>query len=110
MDTMDCRLKLLVFHPDSTFAHVAIINPQVCHNCEQGICLSICPSEVFQRTYPTEEPAITVRYEQCIECGVCRLVCPHSNIEFHYPNGGYGVCFNDGVSLYPVPANSLTCK
>lgn len=99
MKSIDCRLKLLCFHPDSEFAHVLITNPQMCKTCDHGVCLTICPSGVFKWNYQNDEQPVLVHYEQCIECGACRLVCP--NIHFQYPNGGYGVCFNDGVSVYP---------
>lgn len=102
MKSIDCRLKLLTFHPDSEFGHVAITNPQMCKNCNHRVCLTICPTGVFKWNYQCDEQPVLVQYEQCIECGACRLVCPQNNIQFQYPNGGYGVCFNDGVSIYPV--------
>lgn len=107
MEEIDCKIKLLEFRPDSEFQHVCIIDPQICKNCNEGICLTICPSGVFKRNDANEDAPVTVRYKQCMECGACRLICPQNNILFQFPNGGYGVIFNDGVSVYPHPMPPL---
>ncbi|MBU1208420.1 MAG: hypothetical protein KKH04_16085 [Proteobacteria bacterium] len=30
---------------------------------------------------------ISVAYEGCLECGSCRIGCPHLNIEWRFPRG-----------------------
>jgi len=40
--------------------------------------------------------AISVSYEGCLECGSCRIGCPHLNIEWRFPTGGYGISHRFG--------------
>jgi ferredoxin like protein len=33
----------------------------------------------------------------CLECGTCRVICSeHTNVEWEYPRGGYGILFKFG--------------
>ncbi|MCX7780067.1 MAG: 4Fe-4S dicluster domain-containing protein [Negativicutes bacterium] len=101
---VDCKLKLLEFLPDGEFQHVRILDAELCRKCDAVLCLTLCPSAVFRWNYQHEtEPPVLVYYRQCIECGACRLICPKNNIEFCYPNGGFGVTFKDGISVYLRP-------
>jgi len=97
MKKRNCIVVLPEFHTDEAFQHVSINDPQLCKSCNCTTCLTICPSGVFKWSFQDEESPITVLYKQCIECGACRLICPHNNIHFEYPNGGYGVMFHDGI-------------
>jgi ferredoxin like protein len=38
----------------------------------------------------------TVSYENCIECGACRMICPYNNISCVMPRGGYGIRYQYG--------------
>jgi ferredoxin like protein len=68
--------------------HIKILNPETClEECSDQPCLFFCPASV----YKLEEGRISVAYEGCLECGSCRIGCPHLNIEWHFPTGGYGV-------------------
>lgn len=51
------------------------------------VCLYICPANV----YKLEQDRISVNYEGCLECGTCRVGCPHWNIEWRFPTGGFGI-------------------
>jgi ferredoxin like protein len=31
-----------------------------------------------------------------LECGTCRIACPHSALEWEYPRSGFGVQFRFG--------------
>ena len=31
--------------------------------------------------------------EACVECGTCRVVCPHGSIEWNYPRSGMGIWY-----------------
>ena len=46
-------------------------NPEICNGC--GICLSVCPRQVFRRSNGKIE--IVLR-DACIECGACQRNCP----------------------------------
>ena len=39
---------------------------------------------------------LVVSYENCIECGAARMLCPYNNIEWHPPRGGFGVSYKYG--------------
>lgn len=99
--TLDCLLKLLEYHPDEKSPHVKIKDYQSCKKCDTYICISICPAQVFQRCYIDKDEPILINHIRCMECGICRLVCPENNIDFAWPAGGRGICFHDGVSVYP---------
>ena len=48
------------------------------------VCLYICPANVYR----ADDNRISVAYEGCLECGSCRIACPHLNIEWRFPTGG----------------------
>ena len=39
---------------------------------------------------------MTIRYENCLECGACKIACEKNNILWKYPNVEYGVKFKNG--------------
>lgn len=68
--------------------HLVLRDPKICvERCTSQPCLSICPANV----YKLETDRISVGYEGCLECGSCRIACPHFNIEWRFPQGGYGI-------------------
>jgi ferredoxin like protein len=73
--------------------HIRIIDGAVCINqCEEQPCLYLCPA----RVYRLDNDRISVAYEGCLECGSCRIGCPHLNIEWRFPTGGYGISHKFG--------------
>ncbi|MFW6308854.1 MAG: ferredoxin family protein [bacterium] len=46
-----------------------------------------CPANVF--TWDGDK--INVHYGRCLECGACPWGCPHENINWSFPPGGWGV-------------------
>jgi Fe-S-cluster-containing hydrogenase component 2 len=44
---------------------------------------------------------ISVAYEGCLECGSCRIACPHLNIEWRFPTGDAGSATSLGESTIP---------
>ena len=38
----------------------------------------------------------TIYWDSCLECGVCRIICPYGNIAWKWPTGGYGVRYRYG--------------
>ena len=49
--------------------------PTKCINC--GICLDVCPHDVF---IPGKKAVQLAKPWQCMECGACQLNCPTSAI------------------------------
>uniref|UniRef100_A0A7J2TJP4 4Fe-4S dicluster domain-containing protein n=1 Tax=Archaeoglobus fulgidus TaxID=2234 RepID=A0A7J2TJP4_ARCFL len=48
-----------------------------CVHC--GLCISICPTEVFQLN---SEMMVEIKSEKCIHCGACVKVCPTMALYF----------------------------
>ncbi|WP_425061010.1 hypothetical protein SCACP_17770 [Sporomusa carbonis] len=93
--TLNDKIALINFNPDDTRQHVAIVSQEQCCNCQDKQCLNVCPTRVFKWDYQPGSP-ILVYYQQCVECGACRLACQFNNVEFEYPYGGYGVAYREG--------------
>ena len=73
--------------------HLHIKDGAVCQEmCEDQACLYICPANVYR----LDHDRISVAYEGCLECGSCRIACPHLNIEWRFPTGGYGISHKFG--------------
>ena len=58
-----------------------------------GAC-TVCPAKVYE--WEEHSKKILVAYENCIECGACRMLCPFQNIKCDWPNGGFGVQYQYG--------------
>ena len=58
------------------------------------VCTHICPAEVYEWNDKTN--SLTIRYENCLECGACRIACEKKNIEWRYPNAQFGVKYKNG--------------
>ena len=89
------KIMLIHFNPDNSIQHVAVQNQEHCSTCEEKQCLTICPTGVFKWDCRSGSP-ILVHYQQCVECGACRLICRFDNILFDYPPGGMGVAYWEG--------------
>ena len=85
------KLYLLKYEIDKD-SHLVLKNPEVCKRCESRPCIHRCPAEV----YSWEGDRLQIAYENCLECGVCKIVCPECNIAWRYPRGGFGVFFKYG--------------
>jgi ferredoxin like protein len=73
--------------------HIRIIDEGTCMDtCGDRPCLYLCPANVYR----LEKDRISVACEGCLECGSCRIGCPHLNIEWRYPTGGYGISHRFG--------------
>lgn len=76
-------------------SHITIPDPKVClEKCTGKPCTTVCPATVY--SWEEEMKKITVSYENCIECGACRMLCPFDNIKCHWPRGGFGVQYKYG--------------
>lgn len=91
---VDARLGLLTYKNDHE-SHITIKDDKVCQQkCQDKPCAILCPAEVY--TWNKETQKLKVQYENCIECGGCRMICPFSNIDCHWPRGGFGVAYKYG--------------
>jgi ferredoxin like protein len=90
---IDDMLMSLKYYVDEHEAHLRILSPEVCIHCEGKGCLYFCPVGAYQEE---ESGKIQIAYQSCIECGSCRLMCPHQNVVWKYPRGGFGVSYKFG--------------
>lgn len=92
--TVDQRLALNRYIIDKENNHI-LINQILCNTCAHKPCLTACPAQVY---YLSENHIIT-RYENCLECGTCQIVCHtfgKGGIEWHNPQGGFGISYRYG--------------
>ncbi|WP_420844900.1 ferredoxin family protein [Marinitoga litoralis] len=86
------RLFLNRYRADEEHPHLKIKDMDVCKNCKDKPCINCCPAGVYQ----WDGEFMEVKFEGCLECGTCRIVCPYNNIEWEYPNGNYGILYKFG--------------
>ncbi|MBN2143486.1 MAG: 4Fe-4S dicluster domain-containing protein [Candidatus Aureabacteria bacterium] len=93
--TIEDKLFTVAIKPDEKKNHISIIRPEVClRQCGDlnRPCTFFCPAKV----YTWENDAITVAYNNCLECVTCRTGCPFENIDYQYPRGSFGVQYKFG--------------
>ncbi|NNN05974.1 MAG: 4Fe-4S binding protein [Elusimicrobia bacterium] len=62
--------------------------------CQGRPCTTVCPAKVYE--WEADHKKVVVNYENCIECGACRMLCPFDNINCEWPGGGMGVKYKYG--------------
>jgi electron-transferring-flavoprotein dehydrogenase len=89
--------QLLVSHQDALlmggkvqapagFAdHVRFTDPQLCRDCTDKTCISMCSGQAITRS-DGETPNFD--REKCVHCGACLWNCAQTNIEFRAGAGG----------------------
>ena len=70
-----------------------VLNQEICAKCKEKTCTYICPADVYN--LDKLSGSIIIQYENCLECGACRIACPKKNIEWHYPSSGCGVVYKN---------------
>jgi ferredoxin like protein len=87
---MEEKLGTLHYNIDKE-AHIKV-NFEICKDCENKACVRGCPAQCF--TLVQDE--VKFQYEDCIECGTCKMLCEKKAIEWNYPRGTFGVTFRKG--------------
>ncbi len=88
----DERLATLRFICNNK-SHISI-DVEKCKNCKNKECTFFCPADVY--THNEKTNLINADYENCLECGTCRLSCPYNAINWEYPNDSAGVTYKFG--------------
>lgn len=92
---IDEKLGTLTYKADHSHAHVELKSGDPCaKDCKDKPCTFVCPANVY--FWEEAQKKILVAYENCIECGACRMLCPFDNIACHWPRGGFGVQYKMG--------------
>jgi ferredoxin like protein len=90
---IDDVLMSLKYYVDEHESHIKIIAPEICMHCESQGCLYFCPVGAYRAQANGE---IQISFQSCIECGSCRVMCPHNNVQWKYPRGGFGISYKFG--------------
>lgn len=90
--TLDDKLFTLKYRPDD----VSHLRPDLekCKECVSKVCTTICPAKVYE--WSEAEDKLIINFENCLECGACRIVCEKKCLEWEYPKGTKGVTFKNG--------------
>lgn len=83
----------LVKTKKDTVSHIKV-DQEICRRCSYKKCvvLYVCPA----KTYEERDGKIEAAYENCLECGTCRVACTDGAITWENPRGGFGVSFING--------------
>jgi ferredoxin like protein len=89
--SIDDKLLRIRFVVDSGTPHI-FVDTALCDGCSEKPCLVGCPVQCYKK----ESHGLVFSWENCVECGTCRIVCPRGAVNWNYPRGGFGVCFRYG--------------
>lgn len=92
MSNLENKLYTVKYSPD-TESHLLPVQ-ECCRICESKICTVICPAKVYE--WDNDKQKLIVKFENCLECGACRIACPDSSLGWCYPKGTKGVMFKQG--------------
>ncbi len=90
MKEIEEKLGLVKTKKD-TKSHIEI-DQIICEDCGHKLCIKVCPAN----TYEEIEGKMKAAYENCLECGSCRVICKKNAIKWQNPRGGFGVKFYNG--------------
>ncbi len=89
---IEAALSVNEYSVDANGSHLRVKELETCRQCADRPCILICPAAV----YAWQNDTLTIQYAGCLECAACRFVCPHDNIDWNYPRGGFGVRITKG--------------
>ena len=86
--SLDDKLGLVKRKIDKT-SHIEV-DQEGFGKCPDRPILFICPANVYEEN--PESGECTVNFENCLECGTCRIVC-RDYVDWKNPQGGFGVSY-----------------
>ncbi len=89
---LEDKLFTVKYQPD-TISH---LNPdnEKCKTCDLRACTTVCPANVYEWNENLQK--LVVNFENCLECGACRIACSKQCLKWEYPKGTKGVTFKLG--------------
>ena len=90
--SIDDKLSKVKYNCDN-ISHLTT-NEEKCKNCKTKACTYICPANVWQ--WNEDSKSMHINFENCLECGACRIACEKQCIDWEYPSGNKGVTFKQG--------------
>lgn len=88
---LDDLLAKVKYKPD-TNSHLLPDN-ECCKVCPNRVCEFICPAKVYE--WDNEKQILQVTFENCLECGACRIACTKQAINWKYPKVNKGVTYKN---------------
>ncbi|MBI2996445.1 MAG: 4Fe-4S dicluster domain-containing protein [Candidatus Melainabacteria bacterium] len=85
--TIEEKLYITRLQPDIE-SHIKV-NHDICLICKNKECTQFCPANVF--AWSRIDDRLIISYENCIECGACKIGCPYESIKYNHPKAGYGL-------------------
>jgi len=70
------------------------LDAELCRECSKRVCTYVCPAGVY--VWNEAEDRMDIRYEDCLECGACRVACGMDSIEWTNPVWGAGISYRNG--------------
>lgn len=89
---IDDKLYTVKYNSDKT-THLNP-NQEDCKKCVGKVCTYVCPAHVYD--WDAEQDKLLVGFENCLECGACRIACEKQSLSWKYPKSGCGVSFKCG--------------
>ena len=89
---IDDKLFTVKYKPDEG-SHLTP-NQEDCAKCKDKPCTNFCPAHVYD--WDEDQKKLLVGFENCLECGACRIGCTHQSLAWKYPSAGCGVTFKCG--------------
>jgi len=89
---IDDKLFSVKYKPDEA-THL-VPDQEQCKKCKVKDCTYVCPAHVYD--WDEEQKKLLIGYENCLECGACRIACSYQCISWQYPKAGCGVTIKCG--------------
>lgn len=64
-----------------------------CLKCTGKGCTFVCPAGVY--SWDEEHCILNIKYENCLECGACRIACNMQTLKWKYPKSEYGITYKN---------------
>ena len=92
MDNINDKLSKVKYKNDSE-THLKVCQKD-CQTCKNRSCEIVCPANVYE--YDEQKGEMKVAFENCLECGACRIACDKKTLIWDYPKQGFGVTIKKG--------------
>ena len=89
--TLSLEEKLFTVRRKPTRESHITLDEKLCRECLKRTCTYVCPAGVYE--WNEADSKVHVGYEDCLECGACRLACGMNSIEWTYPIWGEGISY-----------------
>lgn len=82
--------------------------PVVCQHCKEPVCLPACPEGAISKDSQTG--VVHIDKDLCVNCAVCRQVCPYAGPVYSFSEGQVVLCDHcggDPVCVNVCPTGAL---